>query len=364
MKILFDARHIQNIYSGLGRFTYSILIALLEEKNDHVVTILLDQNVDYSTNPLFENITKNTQNDKIVFIDAPLYGLKHHINTSLYVNQSDCDIYFYPHFDAPLFCKKQTKFVVHDLLPLVVENYIIKHKLLKKLFFKYMIVLNLLKKTTHAITDSKSTKGDMIKYMGQKFAQKIEVVYLARSNIDITTNQKNNSLDYLIKPFLLYIGDRRPHKNLKTMIDVFKVLQEAHHYEGAFVIAGSEKNYDIDIEKYCEDTPKVLLVGQISDEELARLYQNMEALFFITKYEGFGLPILEAAQYNKKIITSNNSSLQEISPQNALLLNPEGVVSDLADRIHQYLEKNIAINNDDYLKEFSWNKSVKKIFGI
>ena len=88
----------------------------------------------------------------------------------------------------------------------------------------------------------------------------------------------------------------------------------------------------------------------------------MEALFFLSKYEGFGLPIIEAAKQNKKIITSNISSCKEIAPDNSLLLDPAGDVRELASKCYDYLNKKIYINNEQYLKQFSWEKAVEQIF--
>lgn len=362
MKILFDARHILHVYSGLARYTYSILITLLMQKDGHEVEILLDSNSDYQENSLYLDIVKHIDKENIFYIDAPLFGLKHHINTALYVNSSNCDLYFYPHFDAPLFVRKKTKFAVFDLLPLVVENYVLKNKILKQIYFKYMIKVNLFKTNNSCVTISKSTKNDIKKYIGERCLSKVDVVYGDRFDITIKEKETNKYMDNLPKKFLLYIGDRRPHKNLKSMIDIFNLLKFQHGYSGAFVIAGSEKNYDLDLEKYVENNHDVYLIGKVSDLELETLYKAMDALFFMTQYEGFGLPILEAAKYNKKIITSDSSSLKEISPNNALLLQLHENPSKLALQMHQYLSEAIAIDNDIYLSKFSWNKSIEQIF--
>jgi hypothetical protein len=98
LKILFDARHIKDIYSGLARYTHSILKALINNNSFSSLDIILDKNEDYLSNPLFHDIKINkTISTNFIYLDAPLFKMKHHINISSFVNNRDCDIYFYPH---------------------------------------------------------------------------------------------------------------------------------------------------------------------------------------------------------------------------------------------------------------------------
>ncbi|MFB0981372.1 MAG: glycosyltransferase, partial [Alteromonadaceae bacterium] len=165
-----------------------------------------------------------------------------------------------------------------------------------------------------------------------------------------------------LQPYLFFIGDRRPHKNLKKMIDIFLLLQQNFGYEGTFIIAGSKVNFDIDLDNYVADKKNINIIGPVSDEELSCYYQNMNALFFLSKYEGFGLPILEAARFNKKIITSNTSSLPEVTPCTGLMLSPDGNNEELARSIASYLSSTIEIENETFLTNFSWPKTAHEIF--
>ena len=146
------------------------------------------------------------------------------------------------------------------------------------------------------------------------------------------------------------------------MIKIFTLLQKKYDYNGYFVIAGSEKNFDIDIDSLASNNEKIKLIGKVSDNELLSLYKNMESLFFISEYEGFGLPIIESARLMKKIITSNTSSCCEIAPNNALLINHNDSIDLICKKIFIYLTSEIKINNTDFLMNFSWKKSVLNIF--
>jgi len=364
LKILFDARHIKEIYSGLARYTHSILNALIKINEFEKLEIILDKNEDYKNNPLFNDIkSKKTDKCKFTYLDAPLFKHKHHLNISKYVNKNDCNVYFYPHFDMPLFVRKWSIFVVHDLLPLVVDNYILKYKFLKQQYFKNMIALNLAKKNSKCIAVSKSTKNDMLSIISNKYSDKIDVVYEDSFEDVISSNVENTKVDEVLQlKYLLYIGDRRPHKNLKEMIDIFEILKNKYSYDGYFIIAGSERNFDVDIDTYIQDKTYIKTIGRVSDEELTHLYKNMDALFFLTKYEGFGLPIIEAAKHDKKIIVSDKSSCEEIAPESALKVDLRDNFELKSKFIYQYLVEDNSIDNNKYLKKFSWEKSVREIF--
>lgn len=363
LNILFDARHIENVYSGLGRYTFSVLITLIKKGGWQKLEIILDSNNDYSQNPFFKELSSYST-FKITFLNAPLYKFKHHLIVSRYVNESNSDLYFYPHFDAPVFIRKiKVIFVVHDLLPLVVGNYIQKYKKLKQFFFKSVIKINLKKNNTNCISVSKSTREDILKYIDSKCKEKIKVVHEDAFDISIKNFKDNYHVTTVLNlKYLLYIGDRRPHKNLPKMIRIFTLLQKKYNYDGYFVIAGSEKNFDVDIDGLVSSNEKIKLIGKVSDIELLSLYKNMESLFFISKYEGFGLPIIESARFMKKIITTNTSSCGEIAPENALLINNNDSIDLIGEKVFNYLNSDVKINNINFLKNFSWEKSVSEIF--
>jgi glycosyltransferase involved in cell wall biosynthesis len=260
--------------------------------------------------------------------------------------------------------KKKSIFVVHDLLPLVVDNYILKYKYLKQQYFKKMIAFNLNKKNTKCIAVSNSTKNDLLRIINNKYETKIDVVYEDSFEDVVTTEIENKNIESVLTlKYLLYIGDRRPHKNLKEMIDVFEILKDKYYYEGYFVIAGSERNFDVNIEKYISDKNNIKLIGRVSDEELTQLYKKMDCLFFLSKYEGFGLPIVESAKHNKKIIVANSSSCTEIAPSSAIRVNLDDTIELKAKKISDYLNDDSSIDNSNYLDGFSWEKSVQQIFG-
>jgi glycosyltransferase involved in cell wall biosynthesis len=360
--ILYDARHINNVYSGLGRYTASLLEGLLHTNDKQKsIGVLLDSSEDYSGNPHYLHLKPLMNAEGVIehFVKAPLYGFQHHLKISAYVNRLQPDLFFYPHFDAPFLIKVPTIFVIHDLKTIILEDQIQSWSTLKRQYFSRLIKYNLNKINTHCVAISNHTRNDIIEQLHPKDAKEITVVY---EDSFLKNTKPLTAVHGLKKPYLFYIGDRRPHKNLKRMIDIFSLLKTEFNYSGNFYIAGNQKNYEFNLEDYCVGRKDVILLPNLSDSELKFMYQEMEALFFLSRYEGFGLPVVEAANHNKKVITSNNSSLGEIAPETALLIDTDSNIMEAARKIISYLETEASIDNSKYLAQFSWEKSAKEIF--
>lgn len=357
MYIIYDARHFEDYYSGLSRYSFSVLKAMIEDGKYEVLDIVLNSNYDYTSNPLFMQIEQICgDRENFIYIDAPIFSLKQSITVSRYVNNSKCDLYFYPHFDMPVFIKKKSVFVIHDLFPLVLESYILQFSYLKKIYFKSIIYLNISKKNTKCVAVSNTTKKDILNFFGEKFENKISVIYEDSYSDagDIKSINKSDLLKDIDKRYLFYVGKRRKHKNLKQMIDIFNILIDEKLYDGYFLIAGNETNYYFNVEEYIKDKKNIILLGEIPDGDLEAMYSNMEALFFLSKYEGFGLPLVETAKYNKKIITSNMGACGEIAPSNSLKVDLDKDNKELAQEIAFYLNDKEKIDYTSYLKKFSW----------
>lgn len=359
MYIIYDARHFEDYISGLSRYSFSVLITLIKSNKFDRLEILLNNNYDYNENELYLNLLKLINKNIILkYIDANIFNMKQNYVVSKYVNSTNCDIYFYPHFDLPLFINRKSIFVVHDLFPLVMKDYVQEKVFLKRLYFKMMIKFNLMKNNTSCICVSNNTKLDIQKYITNNYNNKLHVIYednLLDFGNSIQIREKIASS--VKEKFLFYIGARRKHKNIKMMIDIFNILIEKKLYNGYFYIAGSEKNFELDIDNYVKDNKNIKLFGKISDSELSLIYKNMDCLFFLSEYEGFGLPIVEASKLNKKIITSNKGSCPEVLPESGLSLNIELTPDLLYKDVVEYLDNDTKIDNSKFNKKFDWNNT-------
>lgn len=365
--ILFDARHISNQYSGLGRYTFSILVTLLFKSSLYKkLKIILQKDSDDLNTLSIKELVKTNSSVELIEVKSKNFSLAHHILLPLKLLFIKHELYFYPHFDLPSFYFKKSIFVIHDLKYLKLENQISSFIKPKKFLFKNIIRFNIYKRNTTCICVSNSTRNDVKEIINNKLYSKLKVVYedtfiKELSNLEVRPTIKNIIEQF--PKFLFYIGDRRPHKNLKKTINIINILNQELNYPCTFVIAGSENNFDFNLDEYILENENVMAIGTVNDKELELLYENMSALLYLSKYEGFGLPILEAAKYNKKIVTSNISSIPEVCPASALMLDINQDEYILAKHIFEYLKcENIDLNHKEHLSKFSWSNSVDEIF--
>jgi len=364
--LIYDARHLCNEFTGLGRYSAMLLKALLSHNaRPDRIELLLDANTDYANVSGFRPIERLLRPDDIVTrIDAPVFGGRHHVKAGGYVNSRRDALYFYPHFDLPLTLRRPALFVVHDLSPLADPAYLYRQRRLRRFGFKTLLGAALARANRGCIAVSQSTRADILRFVSPRHGKRVRVVPNAAClGPDDADYASITALD-LPPRFLLYAGDRRPNKNLRKMIAVFRRLRRDHSYPGHFVIAGSRTNTSFDLDAEVAGDESIHLTGPLPAGALAALYARMECLFFLSTYEGFGMPVLEAAGFNRKIVTSNVASLPEVAPASALLLDPHGEAGHLAAEMARYLADPSPIDNSAHCARFSWKRTAEEIFGL
>jgi glycosyltransferase involved in cell wall biosynthesis len=136
----------------------------------------------------------------------------------------------------------------------------------------------------------------------------------------------NKVVPALLPGFVMVPAGPEWRKNLDGAVEAYSrldpVLRQRHQLVIASKIADGQRATFFD---YCRErgvADDVVVTGFVSDADLVRLYQSAEVVLFPSKYEGFGLPVLEARRCGARVITSNVSSLPEVMPEAAALFNP------------------------------------------
>lgn len=170
-------------------------------------------------------------------------------------------------------------------------------------------------------------------------------------------------------PFFLFSGSLNPRKNLVRAIRAF--AKAADHIPHHIVIAGSGGWEKDELLAEIASSPiahRIHQLGYVSDEQLHALYARAEGYIYISLFEGFGLPILEAMASQCPVITSNLSSMPEIAGDAALLVNPYDV-DEIASAI-------VTLANDKALTQrlktagaaraldFTWQKCAERMADI
>ncbi|MFV3197320.1 glycosyltransferase family 4 protein, partial [Klebsiella pneumoniae] len=138
------------------------------------------------------------------------------------------------------------------------------------------------------------------------------------------------------KPYFLIVGNRKKHKNEISSLKAFKLLKTDEY---KVLITGSASPELMDYINNESLNDNVHFIGPQTDSELASLYKGAAALVFPSLYEGFGLPVVEAMSCGSPVITSNVSSLPEISGDAAILVNPLDI-NEIASAMNSIINDN------------------------
>lgn len=220
------------------------------------------------------------------------------------------------------------------------------------------------------LTVSEFSKKEIVEQLGYP-AERIEVVPCAVAAMpeaaDIVDLRKRFALQ---KPYLLYIGNIEPRKNLARLLKAFDVLYEDSE-NLQLVIAGGNTWGSDDMQKLLKPlrcSNDVLCVGYVQPDIKRALYENAAAFVFPSFYEGFGIPPLEAMRCACPVVCANAASLPEVVGDAAELVDPFDA-ADIARGIWNVIsdEKRSAeliLRGKQQALKFSWEASADKLRSI
>jgi glycosyltransferase involved in cell wall biosynthesis len=230
--------------------------------------------------------------------------------------------------------------------------------------FEYNIfktALNLIQKMNpHIITISQSAKNDILNYFDFDESN-IDVV---PCGIDKTIIGEKQSVSKYPYPYFYYVGSIEHRKNILRILEAFETTAEKYA-DVRLILSGSRTVYqDIDeainTHKYRD---RIILTGYASEEEKNNLLTNATAFLFPSLYEGFGLPVLEAMACGCPVITSNVSSLPEVTGDAGILIDPTSTeqLSFQMERVllSPSLQSDLRKKGIERAKLFTWDRTAE-----
>lgn len=320
MKVLFDHQIFsEQKYGGISRYFSEIL-----KYGESDTEVLLELSTIFSNNYYLKKYFPNRSSflpnlefrgkRKLLSIINQYYSI-------YMLNKGFFDV-FHPTYYNPYFIKYLNKkpyvITVHDLIYEIFKEDTINHNKIRA-FMKKTI-----ENATHIIAISKNTKKDILKFYSVP-ENKISVIYhgnkiINNSNI-ISNKYKKN------KKFFLYIGKRGGYKNFTSLVyAIHNILIK----ENIFLICiggGPQNANEIALLKRLNVERNVIFLPKIKDDELGFYYSNAISLIYPSKYEGFGLPILEAMSFGCPVLLSNSSVFPEIAGDAGLYFDPNKIYS-------------------------------------
>lgn len=194
------------------------------------------------------------------------------------------------------------------------------------------------RRSHRVLVDAASTRDDLVEHLGTQF-EKVDVVPLGVSALPAVTPSASvrSTFDLGDRPILLTVSAKRPHKNLLALIEAHAGLALPRP---VLVLPGYPTEHEAELRARAlalGTSDDVRFLSWLSDEELEGLYAAADIFVFPSKYEGFGLPVLEAMARGVPVATSSVSSLGEVAGDAALLFDPASV-SSIRDAVARLLD--------------------------
>lgn len=356
---------------GMGRFVEETFRRIVLNHPEHEFIFFFDR--PYDERFIFaKNITP-------VVLQPParhpiLFILWYELSVVWALKKYKADIFISPDNFCSIRTKVPTLLVIHDLafhhFPEQVGRF--------PLWYYRYFTPKFVKKAARIACVSTYTKNDVMKFYEVE-SEKIDVCYsgvrdifqpLSESESLLVKNQFAEGKNYFY-----YIGAVHPRKNVHRLITAFDRFKQATGSDMKFLIAGrfawqtGEVKSAYDAATFKQD---IDFLGYVSDEDSPNLMAASYAVLFASQFEGFGVPIVEAANCELPVITSNVSSMPEIAGDAGILVNPQSIEEITAamtelvnntDLYQQMVEKAKANKSKftwDFTAEVMW-KSAERI---
>lgn len=368
MRIGIDARFYGPLGKGLGRYTQKLITYLekIDQDNDYFIFLHKDNWADYQ--PINKRFIK-------VLADYRWYTIAEQIFMPLKIWSLKLEVMHFTHFNVPLFYWGTFIVTIHDLIltkypterastlgPLL---YKIKHTGYK------IIIKSAVKRAKRVIAVSQYTKQEVIKHFGVN-PNKVTVTYEA---VDLPSQNLDQGEEILYKykvkkPYLLYVGNVYPHKNIEGLLFAFKqlLIDKPEYY---LVLVGKDDYFFSRAKqqvKLLELEKNVIFTGFITDHDLPYFYKNAKLYVFPSFCEGFGLPALEALSYGLPVAASNNSSLPEVLNKAAVYFNPhdkEDIIKKITEVLdNKELADKLVETGYKRIRFFSWQEMARATLNL
>lgn len=373
MRIGIDARFFGAIGKGLGRYTQKLIENLekADKTNQYFIFFRQENFNDY--------IPRNKNFHKIL-ADYRWYTFSEQINMPRLLNKYNLDLVHFPHFNVPLFYQKPFIITIHDLILLHFPT--IRGTTLSPLFYRlkyaaYKIVIrSAIKRAKKIIAVSNFTREDILKSYNVA-EDKISVTYEA---CDLTGEIKeigkigNIGDDIIlkkygiIKPYLLYVGNAYPHKNLEALALAFEIFNKDNGCQ--LVLVGKEDYFYQRLKKFAESRKikDIIFAGFVPDGELDAVYKYSSLYVFPSLYEGFGLPPLEAMARGIPVASSDHPCMKEILQNSAYYFDasrPENIAKAIGILLNNRgLREELVKKGYEQVKKYSWKKMARETLSI
>jgi glycosyltransferase involved in cell wall biosynthesis len=289
---------------------------------------------------------------------APIFSIREQFMLMFLIPRKTT-LFWSPHFNIPLFYRGRLLVTIYDVFHLAMPELV--GGLHKRLYARVMFTLVRLKADA-ILTISNFTKGELNRLAGCKK----DLIFPIHLGVDSTWFSQSQSVSPHGRPYLLFVGNVKPNKNLVTLMDAFALLINKTSHD--LIIIGKKEGFITGdnevISRAANLNERIHFTGYVSESLLREYVRHADIFVFPSLYEGFGLPPLEAMASGCPVIVSRSASLPEVCGDAALYCDPYDA-HDIAKKIESILintelREKLGKNGPEYAKLFTWEKCAEE----
>ena len=364
MRIAINGRLlIHNQLEGIGYFTWEVLKNMVEMYPEHDYLVLFDRKPDRK----FLNTGVEYKVLRPAARHPILYKFWFEVLIPLHLRMWDAEIFLSFDGFTSLNLHIPVVTVIHDLAYLHFPEYMKRSDL--KFYQKNQP--KFAGKSSRVLTVSEYSALDLRRQYGLR-PERIEVVYNG-SRFESQPPQPDPNVlerfDVQSGQYIIYTGSLHPRKNIVRLIQAFEKSETARNENIKLVLVGRKAWDTGELFANIERSPmkdRIIHTGYLADEDLWSLLRHAMCLCYVSLFEGFGVPVLDAFHAEVPVICSNSTSLKEIAGEAAVLVNENNPV-DIARALDQVIAnprlRELLVSKERERRQlFSWRSTTRKVF--
>lgn len=363
MRVAVDARMIRS--SGIGRYARELIRRLPSQSGCSRVILLGDRKA--LTGSLIEELGLSSSEYEIRHFGAPIYTLREQLVGAYAFSRVDADVLFVPHYNVPFAITPPLVVTIHDLAHIRLAQTFgaLRSRLAR------IVMTNAIRRSRAVIAVSATTHRD-VEAVFPRWKNKLHCIpngvsdlFRPASEVEIEMGRANLKLP---RRYVLTVANRKPHKNLGVAAAVVIRLRERESNLGWVVVGDRFEPVDA-VDRAREQLGDALLeLSNLRDHELRLVYAGASAVLLPSRWEGFGLPALEAMACGTPVVVSSIPALEDVVGDAGILCQPddvEGFVASLQRVLSSAeLSQRLAATGIERAREFSWDRAAATLVQV
>ena len=378
MKIAIDARWIFPQISGIGNYTRQLIgqLAMLDRKNRYV---LLFKDAEVCDRTIRETALESAPNFETCLLHYGVFSPVNQILLPFLLREQGCEVYHSTNYMIPLLAFPRWRkgpircvVTIHDVIPLLFPRAAPRSRKARVFALYRFLMRQVAARADIIITDSNASKNDILRALSipQQHAGKVRAVYCGVSSLFTPGNVPTDpSAEHPAR--LLYVGRSDPYKNVTGLIRIVDRVRRLCPFPVQLTIAGAQDPRYPEAAALVRELGLETIVkwtGYLSDGQLADSYRSSDLLVHPSRYEGFGLQVVEAMSSGLPVVCGNVASLPEVTGDAAVLVNPDNE-NDFAGAIRDILtnrpkQESMRAKGLVQARRFTWTNTARQTMAL